>query len=87
MLCSHYKDQTVIAVLGKQSLFIVRIAGNTQVCYVGRLQSFSILKQLVHREPLGIEEQSADTALHLPYQLLGTKMAGKVRSLRSLAGE
>jgi predicted component of type VI protein secretion system len=39
--------------LRKQSLFIVRTIRNTH--YVERIQSFSMLKQAVHIEPLGIK--------------------------------
>jgi hypothetical protein len=50
-LLLRYKDQPVNA--GKQSLFIVRTIGNTQIHSVGRMQSFSMLKQVVHIESLG----------------------------------
>jgi hypothetical protein len=35
--------------LGKQSLFIVRTIRNTQIHCVGRMQSFSVLKQVVYK--------------------------------------
>jgi hypothetical protein len=34
--------------LGKQSLFIVRTIRNTQIHCAGRMQSSSVLKQVVH---------------------------------------
>jgi hypothetical protein len=36
------------AVLGKQSLFIVGTIRTTQIHCVGRMQSFGVLKQVVH---------------------------------------
>jgi hypothetical protein len=40
--------------LGKQSLFIVRTIRNTQIHCVGRMQSFGMLKQVVHIVTTGL---------------------------------
>jgi uncharacterized membrane protein YcgQ (UPF0703/DUF1980 family) len=47
--------QRFIAVLGKQSLFVVRITGETLICCVADSKNFGMLKQVVHVEPLDIE--------------------------------
>lgn len=41
--------------LAKQSLFIARTMSETELEYDGRMRIFSILKQVVHREPLGFK--------------------------------
>jgi hypothetical protein len=43
-----YKALPVNAVWGKQSLFIMRTIRNTQIVCVGRMESLSTLKQVVH---------------------------------------
>jgi hypothetical protein len=44
----HFKAQPVNAVWGKKSLFVVRTIRGTQIHSVGRMQSFSVLKRVVH---------------------------------------
>jgi hypothetical protein len=46
-ITSPLQRSTCLCCLGKQSLFIVRTIRNTQIHCVGRMQSFSMLKQVV----------------------------------------
>jgi hypothetical protein len=41
--------------LGKESLFIVTIGRIIQTHAMGRMQSFGMLKQVVHIEPVGFK--------------------------------
>jgi hypothetical protein len=53
--------------LGKQSQFIVRTAQNIKICSVGRMQKFSMAKQVGHVEPSGFKE--AESAYNILIQL------------------
>jgi hypothetical protein len=50
----RYEDQPVNNVQGKQSLFIMRIIWNTQILSIGRMQSFSVLKRVMHMVTTGL---------------------------------
>jgi hypothetical protein len=67
-ITSPLRSPTGYCCLGKQSLFIVRTTRNTQIHSVDRMQSFSVLKQVVHIVTTGLYRViDDDTLVSLQY--------------------
>jgi hypothetical protein len=74
ILTSHETHHVSATKPNRLMLFIVRTIQNTQIHCVGRMQSFSLLKQVVHRVTTGLKR--VDGSYAVPARPSGNRVEG-----------